>query len=123
MKAVEAGPDNVYRWGQNCLGWRLLDLPQFQVRQETMPPCTEEEPHVHRHAHQFFYVLDGAMTLRTPDGVERILSGQGLHIAAGTPHWVRNDDDSDLIFLLASSPGTNGDRVATPTEAWAQAGS
>ncbi|MCB1467770.1 MAG: cupin domain-containing protein [Rhizobiaceae bacterium] len=118
MRPVEPSSENFYRWGNGCSGWRLLDLKHLQVRQETMPPATAEEPHVHREAHQFFYVLDGQMTILTPIGVTLIGPGQGIHIPAGQPHWVRNDDVSDLIFLLSSSPSTSGDRYPADPTGW-----
>ncbi|MBB4123641.1 cupin domain-containing protein [Martelella radicis] len=118
MRPVEPSSENFYRWGNGCSGWRLLDLEHLQVRQETMPPSTAEEAHVHRGAHQFLYVLDGQMTILTPIGVTLIGSGQGIHIPAGQPHWVRNDDVSDLIFLLSSSPSTSGDRYPADPMDW-----
>ncbi|OCW59565.1 cupin domain-containing protein [Hoeflea olei] len=119
MKPVEAASENFYSWGEVCSGWRLLDLTHFQVRQESMPPASAEEPHMHRQAHQFFYVLDGQMTVRTPDGAVCMGPGQGLHVPAGQPHWVRNDGASDLIFVLSSSPGTSGDRYPVDPASWA----
>lgn len=121
MKPVEAAQETFYSWGGVCSGWRLLELDHFQVRQELMPPGTAEEPHMHSQAHQFFYILDGQMTVRTPAGTVQVAPGQGLHVPPGQPHWVRNEGLSDLIFLLSSSPGTADDRQSVQVEAWAGA--
>ncbi|RAH96094.1 cupin domain-containing protein [Acuticoccus sediminis] len=121
MKPVEGGEQNVYSWGEACTGWRLLELDHLQVRHEAMPPGTAEEPHMHRRAHQFFYVLAGRMTVRTPDGVSRVAPGQGIHVPAGQPHWVRNEDVVNLRFLLCSSPTTTGDRLTVTTSDWTAA--
>lgn len=118
MKPVEADEDNFYSWGDRCSGWKLLELDHLQVRQEAMPPATAEEPHVHRYVHQFFYILDGRMTLCTPDDVMYVGPGQGIHVPAGVPHCVRNECDSDLSFVVSSSPSTAGDRSPVDTTAW-----
>ncbi|GKX34046.1 MAG: cupin [Rhizobiaceae bacterium MnEN-MB40S] len=120
MRLVEAGNENFYSWGDACSGWKLLELDHLQVRQESMPPNTAEEPHVHQYAHQFFYVLDGEMTLRTPDGSTLIGPGQGLHVPAGQPHWVLNKGKSDLLFVLSSSPSTSGDRATVDPTDWSE---
>lgn len=119
MKPVVADQQNFYSWGDGCAGWRLLDLDHFQVRQEAMPPGTAEEPHMHRLAHQFFYVLSGHMTIITPEGRVRLAPGQGLHVPAGLAHWVRNEDPSELTFILSSAPGTAGDRFPCDPAGWA----
>ncbi|QTL04667.1 cupin domain-containing protein [Aquabacter sp. L1I39] len=121
MRVTEAGPDIFYAWGEACAGWRLLDLAHMQVRQEAMPPGACEEPHMHRHAHQFFYVLDGAMTIQWPEGVNRLGRRQGLHVPAGMPHWVRNDGESELVFLLFSAPSTMRDREPVDPSLWSAA--
>ena len=110
MRPAEAEPRNHYGWGEGCSGWRLLEHEQLQVRREAMPPGTAEEPHLHRRAHQFFYVLGGTMTIRTPHGLARLEPGQGLHVPAGVAHRVSNEAAGELVFLLASSPATEGDR-------------
>lgn len=46
-------------WGDNCLAWPLMDHADVSVKEELMPPRTHEQPHRHRHARQFFYVLAG----------------------------------------------------------------
>lgn len=118
MQSVEAGPDTFYAWGEACSGWRLLELEHLQVRQEAMPPGTTEAPHVHRHAHQFFYVLAGAMTLSGPEGSIRIGPRRGIHVPAGMPHWVRNAGACDLVFLLVSGPSTAADRTPVDPSSW-----
>ena len=118
MRPVEAGSGNFYEWGAKCSGWRLLELDHLQVRKEAMPPGTAEEPHVHRHAHQFFYVLAGRMTLLAPDRTVLLRAGQGVHVPAGQPHWVRNDGDRVLRFLLASGPRATDDRTCVDTADW-----
>lgn len=116
---TEAGPDNLYSWGEGCLGWRLLEQDGLQLRQELMQPGTSETPHLHRRARQVFYVLEGEMTLRMPEGTLRARPRQAIHVPPGRPHWVRNDGPGDLVFVLASAPSTAGDRIEVETAGWA----
>lgn len=118
MKVVEADADTVYTWGDACLGWRLLELDGLQLRQERMPPGAREEPHEHRHARQVFFVLEGEMTMLTPQAVLRAGPRQSLHVPPGQPHWVRNDGAADLVFLLVSAPSTAGDRLPVDPAGW-----
>lgn len=115
---TEAGADNLYAWGEGCLGWRLLEQEGLQLRQELMQPGTSETPHLHRHARQVFYVLEGEMTLRMPEGTLRARPRQAIHVPPGRPHWVRNDGAGDLVFVLVSSPSTAGDRIEVETDGW-----
>lgn len=116
---TEAGADNLYSWGEGCLGWRLLEQDGLQLRQELMQPGTSETPHLHRRARQVFYVLEGELTLRMPEGTLRARPRQAIHVPPGRPHWVRNDGTGDLVFVLASAPSTAGDRIEVETAGWA----
>jgi len=100
-----------YRWGGNCDGWHLLKSDHLSVIQERMPPGGKEVMHYHETSHQFFYVLRGCMTMVLADGPVRLQAGDGLSIAPGTPHQASNTDDTDVEFLVVSSPRSHGDRV------------
>src|SRR5260370_7003847 len=56
-----------YKWGgpqgTDCDGWHLVKTPELSVIEELMPPGTSEARHSHVHARQFFYVLEGELTL------------------------------------------------------------
>jgi mannose-6-phosphate isomerase-like protein (cupin superfamily) len=58
------------------------------------------------------------MTLLAPDRTVLLRAGQGAHVPSGQPHWVRNDGDRELRFLLASSPRASGDRICVDTADW-----
>ncbi len=78
-----------------------------------MPPGTAEVRHYHQKANQFFYVLRGTLFVEV-DGREFELNAtQGLPIAAGKPHQVRNLSAKDVEFLVISNPPSHGDRVIT----------
>mgnify|MGYP001602642574 CR=1 FL=1 len=52
-----------YTWGDRCDGWHLVRTTGLSIIEERMPPGTTETRHHHVHAHQFFYVLEGELTL------------------------------------------------------------
>ncbi|MEE7548110.1 cupin domain-containing protein [Xanthomonas sp. Kuri4-1] len=79
-----------------------------------MPPGTCEQRHLHRHARQFFYLLEGEAILEL-DGVCHTLGpGQGLHVPPGRAHQMRNDSARPVRFLVVSAPRSHGDRTAAP---------
>ena len=100
-----------YIWGENCDGWNLVDQPDLSVKQERMPPHTAEAEHYHRKARQFFFILRGSAVFETAEGRLEVSAGQGLEIAPGLKHRIKNESATDLIFLLCSQPATAGDRV------------
>jgi quercetin dioxygenase-like cupin family protein len=99
-----------YTWGRGCDGWRLVDTTGLSAIEERMPPHTAEQWHTHDYAQQFFYVLEGQATMRTPAGEVVLPTGSGVQIAPGTPHQLANPDSQDLRFLVVSAPSTRSDR-------------
>jgi mannose-6-phosphate isomerase-like protein (cupin superfamily) len=100
-----------YAWGHGCDGWHFVQTPTLSVIEERMPPGTSEVRHYHQKANQFFYVLQGSLSIEA-GGNELVLSpGQGVHIPAGEPHQVRNQATGDAEFLVVSNPPSHGDRV------------
>jgi mannose-6-phosphate isomerase-like protein (cupin superfamily) len=106
-----AHPLKHYVWGDGCDGWNLVDQPGLSVKQERMPPHTAEAEHYHRKARQFFFILEGTAVFETAEGQVEVAANQGLEIAPGIKHRIKNDSDTDLVFLLCSQPPTAGDRV------------
>ncbi|HEV2481130.1 MAG TPA: cupin domain-containing protein [Puia sp.] len=102
-----------YIWGENCDGWNLVDQPELSVRQERMPPHTAEAEHYHQKARQFFYILSGTAVFETAQGRIEVAAGQGLEIAPGIKHRIKNELEAELIFLLCSQPTTVNDRYET----------
>jgi mannose-6-phosphate isomerase-like protein (cupin superfamily) len=101
-----------YIWGDGCDGWRLVDRAELSVIHERMPPGAAEVRHHHQAARQFFFVLFGTATMEV-DGMRHTLGAQqGVEIAPGAPHQIRNDSGADVEFLVISQPTTRGDRVA-----------
>jgi quercetin dioxygenase-like cupin family protein len=100
-----------YAWGDGCDGWHLVQTPALSVIEERMPPGASEVRHSHRSATQFFYVLEGTLSIEV-EGCEHVLGkGQGVSIAAGQAHQVLNRSAAVAEFLVVSSPPSHGDRV------------
>lgn len=100
-----------YKWGDDCYGWNFIDTEALSVKQELMPPDTAEQLHYHEKANQVFFILRGKATF-VIDGVESILKPeQGIEIKPGQQHQISNRENTDLEFILYSSPSTKNDRI------------
>ena len=109
--AISASSAKHYFWGEACEGWVLLPDDDLLIIQERMPAGTSEVRHVHRRAKQFFFVLEGQLTMEKFGEVVEIFPRQGIQIDPGVPHQARNTTDEDVVFLMISAPSTRGDRV------------
>lgn len=108
-----AGADH-YIWGGACDGWVLTPGHDLRIIEERMPPRSSETRHVHHRARQFFYVLQGRLTMEM-DGTSLSLNPRdGIEIPPMTPHKALNDSDDPVVFLVISAPGTQGDRTEMP---------
>jgi mannose-6-phosphate isomerase-like protein (cupin superfamily) len=111
MKTVSIVNAEHYRWGEECDGWRLLQGKDLSVIQERVPAGKAEVIHYHEHARQFFYILDGSAQMAFEDKVVLLQKGDGIEISPFTKHRFENTSDQDVIFLVISSPTSQGDRV------------
>lgn len=116
MGTVSTGNAEHYKWGQGCDGWHLLADDHLSVIEERMPSGTREARHRHARSRQFFYVLQGELTIELEGAVHRVATGQGLHVPPGTAHQVRNDSPAEARMLVVSSPRSHGDRTDAPLE-------
>lgn len=102
---------NHYKWGDDCHGWDFIDTDQLSVKQELMPPDTAEQLHYHEKAAQVFFILKGRATFYI-NGVTSLLKPeQGIEIKPGEQHYISNQGESDLEFVLYSYPSTKNDRI------------
>jgi mannose-6-phosphate isomerase-like protein (cupin superfamily) len=105
-----------YKWGgpdgTDCDGWHLVRTPELSIIEEAMPPGASETRHHHRHARQFFYVIEGELTMEIEQQQSITLHpGEGVEIAPGQPHQAINRSGSPTRFLVTSQPPSHGDRV------------
>ncbi len=108
---IEKGNAPHYTWGSGCDGWHLVKAPALSVILERMPPGTSEVRHHHAAARQFFIVLSGALELEVAGEGVRLGEQQGVEIAPGVPHQVRNRSAGPAEFLVVSQPPSHGDRI------------
>jgi quercetin dioxygenase-like cupin family protein len=100
-----------YKWGDDCDGWHLVRTPDLSIIEELMPPGTSEIRHFHTHARQFFYALQGELTLEVEESTFVLHPGEGIEIAPGQRHQVRNQSASPVRILVTSQPRSHGDRI------------
>ena len=100
-----------YTWGTGCDGWILSPSHDMLVIEERMPPKAFEQRHFHSKARQFFYVLNGQLTMELEGELHHVPARSGIEIVPGAKHQARNDSDDDVNFLVVSSPTTRGDRT------------
>ena len=100
-----------YTWGDNCLSWVLTNSDAFSIKQELMPIGAKEQLHFHEKATQFFYVLKGQATFYLEDEVFILNPNDGLSVLNNTKHFIANESNNEIEFLVISQPNTNKDRV------------
>ena len=100
-----------YTWGANCDSWVMVDTPDLSVKQELMPVGTKEQLHSHEKAQQFFFILKGTATFYLDGKKETVSAQQGITIVAKTKHYIANESNTELEFLVTSQPSTNNDRI------------
>src|SRR5438270_8431804 len=110
-KPTSAATAEHYTWGDGCDGWFLVRTPELHVIEERMPPGTSERPHHHVRARQFFYVLEGELTMVCAGSEVTLRSGDGLEIAPGELHQAVNRGPAVTRFLVTSQPPSHGDRI------------
>ena len=108
---ISAATAEHYTWGNRCDGWYLVRTPSLHIIEERMPPGTAETPHHHVHARQFFYVLEGQLTLTVNQDTHILRTHEGLEIAPGELHQAINRSDAAVRFLVTSQPPSHGDRI------------
>lgn len=100
-----------YIWGNNCSSWILHDDTQLSTKQELMPPATKEQLHYHENATQFFYILKGCATFYLDNDVFILNPNDGLSVLNNTKHFIANESNDEIEFLVISQPSINNDRV------------
>lgn len=100
-----------YQWGDNCESWVLADTDGLSVKQENMPGGAKENLHFHKNAQQFFFILKGTATFYLYDKIVILTEQKGILIKPKTKHYIVNETNESLDFLVISQPTTNDDRT------------
>lgn len=99
-----------YSWGDQCEAWALMERPELSIKLERMPPGTKEKLHFHREARQFFYVFTGRAAFYIDNEKKTVYSRQGIPVEPGMKHFIANESDEDLEFMVISQPSADHDR-------------
>jgi mannose-6-phosphate isomerase-like protein (cupin superfamily) len=100
-----------YTWGANCDGWHLVKTQDLSVIQELMPASTFATRHSHTRARQFFYVLEGELTIEIEHHIFVLKQGEGIEVSPGQQHQAFNKSSSPLRIIVTSLPPSHGDRI------------
>lgn len=100
-----------YTWGNNCDSWILKDSHELSVKQEIMPSGTAEKLHFHKEAQQFFYILKGEAVFSINEEKFSVKAGESISVLPKSKHYISNESNEELEFLVISSPSTNNDRT------------
>lgn len=100
-----------YLWGENCDSWVLADTAGLSVKLENMPAFTKEKLHFHHHAQQFFFILKGTATFYLDEEKTIVTEQKGILIEPKTKHYISNETNQNIEFLVISQPTTNNDRT------------
>lgn len=100
-----------YTWGNNCLSWILNNSEALSIKQEIMPAKTKEHLHFHENASQFFYILKGQAMFYLAGDKLLLNSNNGLSVINNTKHFIANESNETLEFLVISQPSSNNDRI------------
>lgn len=104
-----------YKWGgrdgTDCDGWYLVKTPELLIIEELMPPGTSETPHLHSKARQFFFVLEGELTLEIGHHHFVLRPGQGIEVSPGSVHQTFNMGRTATRMIVTSQPPSHGDRT------------
>lgn len=100
-----------YIWGDHCDSWILKNDGKLSVKQEIMPSGTSEKLHFHHLAEQFFYILKGKAVFFIDGERLSVKNGESITIPPKSKHYIANESDEDLEFLVISSPSTDNDRT------------
>lgn len=104
-------PVQKYTWGNNCRAWTFVENENLSIKQEEMPPETEEVLHYHNYSQQFFYILKGKAVFEIDDVILIVHKGEGINIEPKQKHRIMNkEEETTLEFLVCSQPSTQKDR-------------
>lgn len=114
-KVVSRANAEHYKWGgadgNAADGWYLVKTDQLQIIEEGMPTGTSETPHHHVHARQFFYVVEGELTMEVEFHSFVVRPGEGIEVGPGQIHRAINGAESMLRMVVSSQPPSHGDRI------------
>lgn len=110
-KTISTQSAEHYKWGSVCDGWHLVKTPDLSVIEELMPAGASEVRHSHVHSRQFFYVLEGELTMEIEYHDFVLHRGEGIEVSPGQRHQAQNKSGNPLRIIVTSQPPSHGDRI------------
>ena len=83
------------------------DARQLFFADHPLPPGYGVPMHVHLDDDELFYVLEGELTLLSPDGELKAGPGTFVHLPCGAAHGFLNATDTPGRMLVITTPGGN----------------
>jgi mannose-6-phosphate isomerase-like protein (cupin superfamily) len=115
METISRNTAEHYFWGGSpdakCDGWHLVKAQELSVIEELMPAAAREIRHRHLRSRQFFFVLEGDLTLEVERREFILHTGEGIEISPEQAHQALNTSEHHVRFLVISQPPSQGDRV------------
>lgn len=117
-KVVSTRHAEHYLWGgpqdQSADAWYLVHTPELHILEEHLSPAIAEVRHYHQRSRQFFYVLEGQLSMEVEHHPYTVGPGEGIEIAPGQRHRAANRGESLLKMLVTSQPPSHSDRIDEP---------
>lgn len=105
-RVVDTANVEHYKWSgtvdTDCDGWHLVKTDNLSVIEEVMPPGTKEERHAHTKSRQFFFVLEGKLTLEVEHHDFVIAVGKGVEVSPSQAHHAANGSGTPVRMLVTS---------------------
>lgn len=83
---------------------------QFTALEIVVPPHCGAPMHSHATDSEFFYVLEGTLTISDPDGDIEARPGDFCFLRAGGSHAFRNNSEQNARALVMVTPGIDAHR-------------
>ncbi len=93
-------------WFLDCLVRELPtgDAP-YAVLDMTAPAGSQPPPHIHHNEDEGFYVLEGGITLHTPDGPRPLGPGGFANAPRGVPHTYTAGGEGVRMLVISAPAG------------------
>ena len=101
----------------------------YSVFETELPQGLADRPHIHDHADEAYYVLDGELAFLVDDEVLELHKGSFIFIPRGSVHAFRVTSGTACFLNLHTAPGyervirafgTKADEAALPPQDWRQ---
>ena len=97
--------------GEQFQAWKLVDSAALSVVFEEMPAGGAEGLHKHINVQQLFFILEGSATFNLEGVIYELKAHQSIYVYPGQAHFIQNNSNDPIKFLVISNPHSHYDRV------------